>query len=55
MGPANAELYTRHALEAMPDIPVGVVSFGTCGALVDSLAVGDVVTATELFVEGEDG
>jgi hypothetical protein len=56
VGPANAELFTRRALEAMqPEGPVGVVSFGTCGALVDSLQAGDVVTGSELFVEGPDG
>ena len=56
VGPANAEHYTRRALEAMhPETPVGVVSFGTCGSLVDSLRVGDVVTAIALLVEGADG
>ena len=56
VGPANAERYTRHALEAMhPEVPVGVVSFGTCGSLVDSLRAGDVVTATALLVEGASG
>jgi hypothetical protein len=56
VGPANAELYTRQALEAMlPETPVGVVSFGTCGSLVDSLQAGDVVTATQLFVEADEG
>lgn len=55
VGPANAERYTRYALEAMhPEIPAGVVSFGTCGSLVDSLQTGDVVTATVLLVEGTD-
>jgi nucleoside phosphorylase len=55
VGPANAERYTRYALEAMhPEIPAGVVSFGTCGSLVDSLQAGDVVTATALLVEGTD-
>ena len=56
VGPANAERYTRHALEAMqPEIPERVVSFGTCGSLAGSLHAGDVVTATKLFVEGADG
>ena len=54
VGPANAERYTRHALEAMlPELPSGVISFGTCGSLVNSLQAGDVVTATALFVEGD--
>ena len=50
VGPMNAEMYTRQALEAMlPQRPRGVLSFGTCGALVDDLRRGDVVTATALF------
>lgn len=55
VGPENAERYTRCALEAMlPEVPAGVVSFGTCGSLVESLQAGDVVTATALFVEGSN-
>lgn len=49
VGPAKAERRTRAALQA---VRVGaVVSFGTCGALVDHLDVGEVIAVSEVRFE----
>jgi len=47
VGPAAAERRTRATLERI--IPRSVWSVGSCGALVDTLAVGTVVTATSVL------
>jgi len=50
VGPEKAQRRTRAALEAV-DV-AAVLSFGTCGALVDHLEVGEVITVSEVRFEG---
>ena len=50
VGPERAERRTRDALERWP--AAWVISLGTCGALIDGLAVGDVYCASALSVSG---
>ena len=51
VGPDKAYRRTVAALKRWR--PDRVVSFGTCGALVDDLSIGDVVSASRLLHEAE--
>ena len=53
VGPARAESRTEACLAELQLGPgAAVISLGTCGALVDDLSVGDVVSAAVLHREG---
>lgn len=49
VGPTKAHRRTAEALERVP--ACGVLSFGTCGGLVDGLGVGDVLSASAVYRE----
>jgi len=55
IGPSKAEYATREAMNSLSTTGYSVeriVSFGTCGSLVDELKIGDLICAESLSLDG---